>query len=247
MTDFIKNTTPESEKRFNDPPIDGQTYGLFSFVPAKGATPNERGVFGYGKIRGTFSTDQEASNRSEFIVKNVDSYHTVYQTFVGKYFPVTTSSDFSKEVNRVDMRKEMTSTVSEDVKKKREKEQQEIKEIEDREKVLLEDVKKNEEDMDDKYTTLKVKKAQLTWTYIETEKKMRQMCGLIAKAQKELEDLEKTDSTLHTVYYQKYVDARKKAGLSVDKDSTDESFMKYLVEDVHLPAVEEEYKKLFIL
>jgi hypothetical protein len=30
----------------NDPPIHKQEFGLVSFVPARGATPNEYGVFG---------------------------------------------------------------------------------------------------------------------------------------------------------------------------------------------------------
>jgi len=46
-------------------------------------------------------------------------------------------------------------------------------------------------------------------------------------------------------YYQRYIEARKQAGLSVSTDTVDTSFMKYLVEDVTIPAVDAEYKKLF--
>lgn len=243
MSDLIKNENANPEKRFNDPALDGQNIALFSFIPAKGAVPNERGVYGYGKIRGVFPNDNEAGERAEFLVRNVDSYHPIYHTFVGKYFPVTTSSDFSKEVNRVDMKKAMAESISNDVKKKREKEQQDMEEIKQREQALLEDVKKTEEDKDDRYTTLKVKKAQLTWTYVETEKKLIQMRGLIAKARREIEELDKEDPNLSKVYYQKYVDARKQADLPVDR--VDDSFMKYLVEDIVIPAVDEEYNKLF--
>ena len=34
-----------------------QNIGLISFVPAKGATPNDNGVFGFAKLRGNFSTN----------------------------------------------------------------------------------------------------------------------------------------------------------------------------------------------
>jgi hypothetical protein len=86
---------------------------------------------------------------------------------------------------------------------------------------------------------------QLTWTYAETEKKLHQMCGLIAKARHEIEELDKVYPELKTTYFQKYMDARKQAGLSSSKFEQDQSFMKYLVEDLKLPAVEAEYQRLF--
>jgi predicted S18 family serine protease len=123
--------------------------------------------------------------------------------------------------------------------------EKEIEEIKEREKTLLEDVKKTEENRDDHYTTLRVKKAQLTWTYAETEKKMVQMCGLIAKARHEIEELDKVYPELKDVYYQKYMDARRQAGFTSEKATNDQSFMKYLVEDIKLPSVEAEYQRLF--
>ena len=123
-----------------------------------------------------------------------------------------------------------------------------MEEIKQREKELLDDVKKDQEseqNREDVYTTLRVKKAQLAWTYIETEKKLQQMCGLIAKTRREIEELEQRQPELKTTYYKRYVEARKQAGLSVSADTVDTSFMKYLVEDVSIPAVDAEYKKLF--
>jgi hypothetical protein len=236
---------PEVERRFVDPPIDLQRIGLISFVPAKGAKPNEQGVYGFAKLRGNFASEVEASEQAEKLIRNVDSYHQIYHTFVGRPFPLTISSDYSKEVSKVDLRKETTKAIEEDVKRKREKEQKEIEEIKEREKNLLEDVKKTDENKDDYYTTLRVKKAQLTWTYAETEKKMKQMCGLIAKARHEIEELDKVYPELKNTYYQKYMDARRQAGFTSDKTDHDQSFMKYLVEDLKLPSIEAEYQRLF--
>ena len=239
---------PEVERRYTDPVIDLQKIGLFSFVPARGATPNQQGIYGFAKLRGNFATENEANERAENIIRNVDSYHQIYHTYVGRPFPLTVSSDFSREVSRVDLKKELSSAVNDDVKKKRDKEQKEMEEIKQREKELLDDVKNdqdNEQNREDVYTTLRVKKAQLSWTYIETEKKLQQMCGLIAKTRREIEDLEQRQPELKTTYYQRYVEARKQAGLSVSTDTVDTSFMKYLVEDVSITAVDAEYKKLF--
>ena len=248
MEKLNKKFFPEVERRYTDPSIDLQKIGLFSFVPARGATPNQQGIYGFAKLRGNFATENEANERAEQIIRNVDSYHQIYHTYVGRPFPLTVSSDFSREVSRVDLKKELSAAVNDDVKRKRDKEQKEMEEIKQREKELLDDVKKDQEseqNREDIYTTLRVKKAQLSWTYIETEKKLQQMCGLIAKTRREIEELEQRQPELKTTYYQRYVEARKQAGLSVSTDTVDTSFMKYLVEDVSLPSVDAEYKKLF--
>jgi hypothetical protein len=245
VTSFVERF-PQVERRFADPVLDNQKIGLISFVPAKGSKPNEQGVYGFAKLRGNFATELEANEQAERLIRNVDSYHQIYHTYVGRPFPLTTSSDYSKEVSKVDLQKEMTTSISDDVRKKREKEQKDIEEIKNRERELLEDVKKApEENKDDYYTTLRVKKAQLVWTYSETQKKLQQMAGSIAKARYEIEQLDKSNPELKDGYYNRYMDARRQAGLSTEKAEADTSFMKYLVEDLHLPAVEEEYNRLY--
>lgn len=243
-TSFVERF-PQVERRYADPPVDLQRVGLISFVPAKGAQPNDKGVFGFAKLRGNYATEEEASERATYLIRNVDSYHQIYHTYVGRPFPITFSSDYSKEVDRVELRKETVESISEDVRKKREKEQQDIEEIKQREQELLSDVSKEKEDDDDHYTTLRVKKAQLMWTYNETKNKLEQMRGLIAKTRREIELLDKKQPELSKIYYQKYVDAREKAGLRTDKETTDTSFMKYLAEDLVLPELEEEYRSLY--
>lgn len=244
VTSFVERF-PVVERRYADPAVDLQKIGLISFIPAKGATPNDKGVFGFAKLRGNYASEEEANARAEFIVRNVDSYHPIYHTYVGRPFPLTESSDYSKEISRVDLRKETTESISADVKSKREKDLQEIEEIKRREQELLEDVKKEKEATDDRYTTLRVKKAQLTWTYLETAKKLDQMKGLIAKARFEIDELDKSHPELKDNYMQKYIDARKQAGLPVDKKTTDTSFIKFMVEDVSIPEIDAEYEAMY--
>lgn len=244
VTAFVERF-PQVERRFADPQIDLQKIGLVSFVPAKGAKPNDQGIYGFAKLRGNFATEDEANAHAERLIRTVDSYHQIYHTYVGRPFPLTCSSDYSKEVNRVDLQKETSTAISNDVRTKREKEQKEIEEIKNREKELLEDVKKSEENRDDHYTTLRVKKAQLMWTYVDTEKKLEQMAGLIARARHEIEELDKTNPELKNTYYNKYMDARKQAGLSVDKIESSQNFIKFMVEDVNIPAVDKEYDRLY--
>lgn len=244
VDDFTKRF-PKVERRFADPPIDLQKIGLISFVPAKGATPNEKGIFGFAKLRGNFATEVEASQRAETLIRTVDSYHQIYHTYVGRPFPITTSSDFSKEISQVDLQRQTAEAYSEDVKKKREKEQKDIEEIQQREKNLLEEVKRPEEPTDDVYTTLRVKKAQLMWTYSENTKRLKEIVGHIAKARYEIERLDRDHPELKDNYMNKYMEARRQAGLPTDKKSVDGGFMRYLAEDLQIPEVDEEYNRIY--
>ena len=217
------------ERRYADPIEPLQRIGLFSFVPAKGCTPNKNGIYGFAKLRGNYSTDREASERAEYLIRNVDSYHQLYHTYVGRPFPLTVSSDYSGEKTEIDIRKSMTDSMSESVKAKRNEEKKKIQEIKDREKELLSESKKDEDDPVDIYTTLRVKKAQLTWTYLETEKKLEEMKNIIIKTRDELNEMDAENTEFADTYFQKYKEARDFAGL--DNSNDQNTFMRYLVED----------------
>jgi len=251
---FVKRF-PQVERMYVDPPVEMQRIGLFSFIPAKGATPNNKGFYGWAKLRGNFATSMEANERAEYIIRNVDSYHQIFHTYVGRPFPLTVSSDYSKEVSRVDLRKDMTQDISSDVKSKRDKEQQDIEEIKKREDDLMKHNKKiladpeNKEDRSDptlaldEYITLRVKKAQVSWTYLETKKKLQEMVEIMAKTRHELEEMELKNPGHRQTYFQKYMDAREQAGL--DTSSHQDNFIKFMVEDADIPEVDQEYEKMY--
>jgi hypothetical protein len=219
------------ERRYADPVEPMQRIGLVSFVPAKGATPNDNGIYGFAKIRGNYPTDREASERAEFLIRNADSYHQIHHAYVGRPFPLSERTDFSGDTSEIDLRKSMTDSVSASIKNKKKDERQQIREIENREKELLQESKREEEDPLDHYTTLRVKKAQITWTYAETMKKMEDMKEIIIKTRKEIEKMDDEDKSYSEQYYKKYCDARSASGLS---NSTGNNFMKFLVEDQKL-------------
>ena len=77
-TSFV-DKFPRVERQFADPPIPLQMFSLVSFVPARGATPDKDGVFGFMKARGNYATTQEANERAEYLLRNVDSYHQIFQ------------------------------------------------------------------------------------------------------------------------------------------------------------------------
>ena len=206
-----------------------QAYGLFSFVPSRGAKPDKHGIYGMAKLRGNFNTKEEADERAETIVRDVDSYHKVYCTYVGRPFPCTVNSKYSAETSEIDIKKDTTNVISQDIKAQKSGDKKEIREIEKRTEELYEDTSK-EDDPYDTYITLQVKRAQLTWTYNEHKNKMEEIKNIIIKTRKEITALDEEYESYKTTFYDKYMEARKKSGLP----ETDESFVKYLCADIKL-------------
>ena len=233
-TDFIKKF-PRVERQYADPAISLQHIGLISFVPAKGAKPNENGVFGYAKMRGNYPNELEANERSEFIIRNVDSYNTIFSTYVGRPFPITVSSNYSKETNEVDISKDMSSSISSSVLSKKMEEKNNIDNITKREKKLIEESKTEFDDPFDNYITLKVKKAQLLFTYNEHTKKIDEIKKIIIKTRNELALIDIKEPNYKNLYFEKYMKARKEAGIVEDNKNIEENFIKYMVEDFDLP------------
>ena len=239
-SDFITKFS-RVDRTYADPPPPLQNIGLLSFVPAKGAQPNQNGVYGFAKLRGNYATAQEADQRAEFLIRNVDSYHQIYHTYVGRPFPMTASSKYSADTNEIDIRKEMTESISNDVKQKKQDELKTVQEIKNREEELVADTKKEEVDPYDEYITLRVKKAQLSWTYLEHVKKMKEIKDIILRTRKEIEKLEEDNSEYKEKYYDKYMNARKESGFKDTPEEMEANFLKFLVEEANLPGIDETF------
>lgn len=229
VTDFVKKF-PVFEKFYADPRYENQIHCLVSFCPAKGASPDSDGVYGMLKVRGTFATQDEADLRSEYLIRNVDSYHSIYHSYVGRPFPLAATKKYIMETKEIDIKKKVVDVTSEEIRKKREEDSKTAEEIKEREKLLLEDVAKTEVDPYDRYTELMVKKSQLSWTYHNTLKKMNEMKELILKSRVDIAELRVKNEDYHDKFFTRYMDARKKAGLP----DSDDSFIKYMCEDIDI-------------
>lgn len=230
---------PRVDRTYADPIIPMQYIGLISFVPAKGATPNENGVYGFAKLRGNYSNEIEANERAVHLIKNVDSHHQIYHTYVGRPFPITISSDYSATTDEIDIRKEMTKDISTNIRKNKDNEEKEIREIKEREEKLIEESKKEEVDPYEEYITLRVKKAQLSWTYLEHIKKMTEIKDIILKTRTQVTEYDEKFPEYKDSYYEKYMKARRDSGIKESKQESDESFIKFLVEDAILPGIDD--------
>lgn len=229
---------PRVDRTYADPPVPMQNIGLISFIPAKGATPNKNGIYGFAKIRGSYSTEIEANQRAEFLIRNVDSYHQVYHAYVGRPFPLTESSDYSATTSEVDIRRDTAESVSSNIKDKKMDEQRTVDEIKQREEDLLTASRNDTVDPYEEYITLRVKKAQLSWTYLEHQKKLEEVKNIIVKTRTQISELEETNPEFVNSYYEKYMKARRDAGIVESEEDLKNNFIKFLVEDVPLPGID---------
>ena len=229
---------PKVDRMYADPIYNSQVYCLHSFIPSKGATPDEKGVFGFMKCRGSFHTVDEANQRAEFMIRNVDSYHDIQTGYAGRPFPVCKNTKrYVAETTEVNIRKDAVKAVSEDIQQKRLDEKKEVDDIKERESNLMAESQAIQNDTYvadplELYTTLHVRKANLVFTYLETQKSLVKMRVNIKKSYREIRDMDVQDVSLAQQYYDHYMAARRKAHIQDDK--SEENWMKYLGEDAPL-------------
>lgn len=214
---------PAQERAFADPTIDDQEYCLVSFIPSVTAKPDKDGIFGMIKVRGTYNSLDKCDKRSEYLIKNIDSVHHIYYAGVGKPFPITNSSKFSKDISKIKIQEKL----AEERKYEEDKEKRELREIKEREQEIMEQNKSNEqpqENIEEKYITLNVKRAQLTWTYLTTLKKLEDMKENILKARDDIKELDSTHPEFKDTFLERYNDSLK----SVSVEPSPDSFIQYI-------------------
>ncbi len=224
LVDAYIKKFPKAEKTFADPPITGQLIGLHSFVPAKGATPDSDGVYGMFKFRGAFGTLEEAVDRAEYLIRNNDSYHKIFFSYCGKPFPATQDDRYVEKVGVVDIKEKEKKTISEDVKSKRDEEKAAYDYLVAREKALLDSTKEDADDPIDEYITIRVKRANQIFHYLEMMKKVNGLKDSILKARRDMKDLE----DLHPEVVDQWLPRYKEALDGLNMQLQNENWMRYL-------------------
>lgn len=191
----------------------------------------ERRLHGIAKIRGVCETIDDAQIRAREIIQDVDSTNSIFTCEVGKPFPlVVDGTNLSSEVDEIDISNKTEQAISQNVRRKRQEDQREMKTIMDREENLKADVNEDKEGTEEEYITNRVKLAHLRYSVnAHAEKgaecmKLKDDCIkwlLVAKAKSP--EYEKN-------YLQRYNDSRKAAHIP----DTDEMqyFSKYMKDDI---------------
>lgn len=215
----------ELERAYVDPVYNNQLYNLMTFIPAKGATPDSDGVYGLVKFRGACSSLDEANTRAEWIVENIDSYNRVFINIAGSPVPLL-SDDARKRSNhpikRINVKNKVHEEYKENLKKKAMDEKRRIDEIKNRERELLEDVSKTEEDPEDRYTMLRVKRAQICITFLKNVKLLASMIENVKKHTEEIKTMDEQYPDFDKKYVSKYLEACEKVGIEESNQDTRE-------------------------
>jgi len=229
VNESLETVYRKIERLYADPKISDQKIGLVSFTPSEGAKPDKDGIYGMVKMRGNYATEEEANERAEHLVRNVDSYHKIFHTYVGRPFPLVENSDYSEEINRVDLRRKTNEITSTHVKKERDYEKKEFEELKERERALIEDVNKKPDPFEN-YIECQVKKANLTYFFMETKAKMEKMKKTILECRDVIAESEKDNPEFRDEYKEAYFKKREEVGIPKNEDD----FTKFLGEDVEL-------------
>lgn len=217
MTELVKVVKgfPRLNKRYIDPPIHGQSFGLVSFIPAKGAKANEKGFYGYVKFRGNYDNISDCSNRIDHIIRNVDSTNHIHVCRVGMPVPLVTAG-YAEEVDEVEVKQEVEKDISTNVRTKAMEDKKEMEEIEDRAEALKRDVA--EPDPEEAYNAKRTKLAVLRWTLREHLKKADEIKELRDKCVRELVRESVDNPEWEKNHLERYMTARRKAHIPEDQD-----------------------------
>lgn len=208
---------PGLNRRYIDPPIIGQSLGLVSFIPAKDVIPNEKGFYGYIKLRGNYEDLGDCSKKCKNIIQHVDSTNHIHVCRVGLPVPLV-GKGFADNIETVDIKEVVEKDLSLNIQRKAHDERAEIENIQQRAEDLQESVKTvNEEE---EYMTTRTKLAVHKWTRSEYKTKIAELDKLIEDAKTILHKETKEHPEWEVNYLSKYLEARKKANIPDDQTLT---------------------------
>lgn len=213
-TNFLKLEFPRTRRVRTDPEIVNQRYALISFIPSKGATPDDDGCFGVAKVRGVFPTVEEADEWASNLIRNYDSYAEIDFVLVGKEFPVMADNMvYVRETREVDVRKILDKTTKEYLDRKREQEKQQVEEIKQRQKELAELPQEEDKDSLDYYIKLRVKRATSLMRKDEARNVVNQCNIVIDQTGAELATVEENHPEYAKEYLEQYQKVLKESGI----------------------------------
>lgn len=224
---------PAVEKRWTDPPIHGQNFCALSFMPSSQAKPDSDGIYGYVKVRGVFENEEEYDIHCEKILNEYDSYHAINMGRVGHPLPLVKDDDdrFVMEVNNVSLKQKIREEMSKNVRDHREKQKDFVKEAEAKaqeQKEKDEAALRGEVDEEERYITLRVKRANLIFTLYQMLVSMKRYKDTLHQTISILDEMDQKFPEYQQTFLAKYNYASEQAGVPTEKNH----IIKYMVGDV---------------
>ena len=218
--------TSRVDRKYKDPAIRNQHYGLYSFKPSAGARPDHDGNYGVLKLRGNFEREDEAEEKARELVQYF-SANRVFVCEVGRPVFIKEKNldlDYIVEVDDPDNDKDAVK-YADLIKEQSLKDKKKMEEIKSREEELKRDVAMDPSDKDplDHYIELNKKRSTVTFHYKTFQKKLDELKELIVKARKEIADMDAEHPDYKTKYVEYYEE--KVAGTGVEKSTDDMAMM----------------------
>jgi hypothetical protein len=206
------------DRKFNDPPIRGQNYALFSFNPTNGSNPDKDGIYGFIKMRGAFNRLEEAQEKSKELIQYF-SANQIFLCEVGTPIPLQNKLNDKDSIIEV-YHPDEEEKYKELMKEQGLKEKKEMEEVKHKAELLLQDVKKDPTDVDplQHYIQLKYKKADLCSKYIVRKNEMSKIKEVVIKVREELINMDKTHPNLKQEYMDHYNKTCEERGIDQTKD-----------------------------
>lgn len=214
---------PSVEKRWNDPPLANQKICLTSFIPAQGATPDKHGVFGYVKVRGTFSNEIDAEAHGNFLLQNADSHHAICHGYVGQPLPMVQDENdtYVHEVVNVDLAAKLGADIAADVKSKRDQERKEAEEAKERGRKAQqreEAEMKGEVDLMERYIMRRTKRANLIFSIVQMIITLKKYKDTLLQTIQLIEEDDTANPAFQTEFLARYEQAAKEVGIPREKN-----------------------------
>lgn len=237
FTDLYIDRYAKVDRKFNDPDINGQTYSLFSFTPSLAAQPDENGLYGFIKVRGTFNRIEEAEEKSKDLIQ----YFSTNKIFICKTgTPVPLQKELKNTENVVEVgdphRDEESLRFQELAKEQSLREKQAMEEIKQREEQLKRDV---EHDPNDKeplqiYLELVHKRATCAYLYTQHKQKLEETKNIIIATRQRIVKMDEEYPNLQKEYMDHYRESCKKNGIDKAEDEMALYIKKFVGEDSDL-------------
>jgi len=229
------------ERKFRiDSTVVGQSIGVITFKPSKGAKPDKRGCFGVVKVRGNYPNTSEADKRCDVLLAE-DENCDIDMPLVGKEFPLMVNNEvYTYSVRDVDTKQIITDTTTSLMKEKEEKDEKEKKAMLEKQKQLLDET--NEEEKEKTltdyalYEQLRTKKANNLYVIEKCKNNLVKCQENIDNALKEILEIDSKFPSYKNDYIKNYIDEIKQVGI----DPKQMEIIKYMFSDDLSQEIKEE-------
>jgi hypothetical protein len=237
---FIMSKYGRERKFRNDSNVIGQSIGVITFKPSKGAKPDKRGCFGVVKVRGNYPNTSEADKRCDVLLTE-DENCDIDMPLVGKEFPLMVNSElYTYSVRDVDTKQVMTDTTASLMREKEEKDEKEKKAMFNKQRQLLDG--SNEEERENTltdyalYEQLRTKKANNLYVIEKCKNNLAKCQENIDNSLKEISEINGKFPSYKNDYINKYIEEMKQVGI----DPKQMELLKYMFSEDLSQEIKEE-------